>query len=167
MKILTLDDTSYDLDTIPDEIDDIRYSVIDYSDPENIDYIYVPLVFLESFNAPAAVIEVGGHTIQMPLDWSIVIGEKEIGDLEVLPIMSFNDRDFNAFVYNPVHCIMAEFYPIKIVNIYSEMKWYFPKLKYGHILSVPLTDTKKPNCIFIVKEINKIPEVLDITQLWL
>jgi hypothetical protein len=47
------------------------------------------------------------------------------------------------------------------------MKWYFPKLKYGHILSVPLTDTKNPNCIFIVKEINKIPEVLDITQLWL
>ena len=81
MKILTLDDTSYDLDTIPDEIDDIRYSVIDYSDPENVDYIYVPLVFLESFNAPAAVLEIGGHTIQMPLDWSIVIGEKEIGDL--------------------------------------------------------------------------------------
>jgi hypothetical protein len=167
MKILTLDDTSYDLDTIPEEIDDIRYCVVDYSDPENVDYIYVPLVFLESFNAPAAVIEVGGHTIQMPLDWSIVIGEKDIGDLEVLPIMNFNDRHFNAFVYNPTKSIMAEFLPIKIVNIYSEMKWYFPKLKYGHILSVPLTDTKNPNCIFIVKEINKIPEVLDITQLWL
>ena len=135
MKILTLDDTSYDLDTIPDEIDDIRYSVIDYSDPENVDYIYVPLVFLESFNAPAAVIEVGGHTIQMPLDWSIVIGEKEIGDLEVLPIMNFNDRHFNAFVYNPTKSIMAEFLPIKIVNIYSEMKWYFPKLKYVSLLS--------------------------------
>ena len=166
MKILTLDDTSYDLDTIPEEIDDIRYCVVDYSDPENVDYIYVPLVFLESFNAPAAVIEVGGHTIQMPLDWSIVIGEKDIGDLEVLPIMNFNDRHFNAFVYNPTKSIMAEFLPIKIVNIYSEMKWYFPKLKYGHILAVPLEETVKPLCVYFVKETNKIPDVLSTDDLW-
>ena len=56
MKILTLDNLSYELDTVPDEIDDIRYSVLDYTDQTDVDYIWVPLVFLESFNAPAAVV---------------------------------------------------------------------------------------------------------------
>ena len=50
MKVLTLENEPLELDTLPEEIDDIRYSVLDYSDPNDVDYIFVPLVFLESFN---------------------------------------------------------------------------------------------------------------------
>ena len=33
--------------------DDMRFSILDNSDPANTDYHYIPLIFLESFVAPA------------------------------------------------------------------------------------------------------------------
>ena len=38
---------------------DLRFAVLDNSDPANPDFFYIPLIFLESFNAPAAVLEIG------------------------------------------------------------------------------------------------------------
>ena len=51
--------------------------------------------------------------------------------------MNFNDRDFKAFIYNPAGRIMADFYPIKIVNVYSKTKFQaekFTKLNKNHII---------------------------------
>jgi hypothetical protein len=55
MKILTIDDIHYDLNTLPDEVDDLRFAVFDNSNPLDPDYHYIPLIFLESFNSPAVV----------------------------------------------------------------------------------------------------------------
>ena len=167
MKILTLDNIPYELDSVPEEIDDIRYSVLDYTDPNDADYIFMPLVFLESFNAPAAVCRIGPHKLNIPLDWSLVISEPDVGDAEVLPLMSLNDRNFKAFCLNPLTDIMPSFLPIGIENIFSETKWFFPKLKPGHILTIPLEDKPKPACAFFLKETNKVPEVLKIDQIWI
>ncbi|RZD42861.1 MAG: hypothetical protein CXT73_02005 [Methanobacteriota archaeon] len=167
MKILTLDNLPYELDTVPDEIDDIRYSVLDYTDPNDADYIFVPLVFLESFNAPAAVCRIGPHKINIPLDWSLVISEPDVGDAEVMSLMTLNDRNFKAFCLNPLSDIMPEFLPITIENIFSETKWFFPKLKPGHILTIPLEEKSKPTCAYFLKETNKVPEVLSIDQIWI
>ena len=46
MKVLTLENEALELDTLPEEIDDIRYSVLDYTYPADVDYIVVPFVFL-------------------------------------------------------------------------------------------------------------------------
>jgi hypothetical protein len=167
MKILTLDNLSYELDTVPDEIDDIRYSVLDYTDQTDVDYIWVPLVFLESFNAPAAVVRIGEYALNIPLDWSLIVSEPDIGDAEVMSLMTLNDRNFKAFCFNPLSDIMPSFLPITIENIFSETKWFFPKLKPGHILTIPLEDTSKPACAYFVKETNKVPEVLRIEQIWI
>ena len=40
MKILTVDNNPYDLDTVPDKIEDVRYCVLDASDPTYIDYYF-------------------------------------------------------------------------------------------------------------------------------
>ena len=37
MRILTLDDVAYELNEIPDEVDDMRFAVLDNSDPRNPD----------------------------------------------------------------------------------------------------------------------------------
>ena len=59
MQILTLDNEYFDLNTLPKEIDkDIRYSVLDNSDPKDPDYFFVPLIYLESFSSPAVVLQV-------------------------------------------------------------------------------------------------------------
>ena len=166
MRILTSDNTTYELDFVPEEIDDIRYCVLDYSDKHNPDYFFMPLVFLETFNAPAAVMKIGNHTFKMPIDWSLIISDPDIGDPEIIPITSLNDRGFSAFTLNPISGYMPEYMEVEIVNIYNEVKWHFPKLKQGHILAIPLTDDPKAQCAFFVKETNKIPDILDITKMW-
>lgn len=54
MKILTLKNKSFDLNELPDEVDeDTRFSVLDNSNPSEPDFYFMPLIFLESFNSPA------------------------------------------------------------------------------------------------------------------
>lgn len=166
MKILTVDNQSYELDFVPEEIDDIRYSVLDYSNKNDADYFFVPLVFLEIFNAPAAVLRIGNHMVKMPLDWSLIICEPDVGDPEVVPITSLNDRGFHAFTFNPITGFLPQFQNVEITNVFQEVKWTFPKLKFGHFLAVPLSDEEGSNCAFFVKETSKVPDVLDTYHLW-
>ena len=145
MKILTLDDVPYRLERIPEWVDEqLRFAVLDNSDTENPDFFYIPLIFLESFNAPAAVLQIGKWKLKMPLDWKMLIGEQGQPEMHVLPITSLNDRGFDAFLFNPLTGGMPEFGQIDIVDIYTEVKWYFPKIKSGQLLAVPLTDGKNP-----------------------
>ena len=164
-KILTVENQSYDLDMVPEEIEDIRYCVLDYSNPKEADYIFVPLVFLESFNSPAAVLQVGENQVKVPLDWSLVVCDPSVGDPEVLPVTSLNDRGFKAFVFNPLTGFLPAFTEIEIVNIYQEVKWYFPKLKNGHILTMPIRAGSKPSCVFFAKELNQIPDQIQVGDL--
>jgi len=110
------------MNNLPNEIeDDIRFSVLDNSDPKNPDFFFVPLIFIESFNAPAMVLEINGHEITMPIDWSVAVGDSECGnDLEVLPLTSINDRGFQSFLFNPLSSFKFEFGTIKVVNFYND-----------------------------------------------
>lgn len=166
MRILQVENQAYELDDIPEVVDDLRFGVLDYSNPKSVDYFFIPLMFLESFYAPAAVLRVGKYQINVPLDWSIVICDPEIGEPEVMSLMSLNDRGYTAFATNPISGFSPDYLDISITNIYNDVKWYAPKLKFGHILCVPLHDGPKPPCILLVKESNKIPEVLDLNELW-
>lgn len=166
MKILTVENTTYDLDEIPETVDDLRYGILDYTNPKNVDYYFIPLVFLESFYAPAAVLQIGKNTINMPLDWSVVICDPTVGDPEVVSLMSLNDRGFHAFAFNPITGFKPEYPEIAITNVYTDVKWYAPKLKFGHLLCVPISDSPESPCILFVKDAKKLPEVLDIGELW-
>jgi hypothetical protein len=166
MKILTLDNQPYDLDTLPDEVDDMRFAILDNSDPSNPDYHYIPLIFLESFSAPALVLRVGENIIRMPMDWQILIGEPDIGDLEVLPLTSINDRGFKAFEFNPLSSFRPSFPDIEIVDVYHEVTWYAPKLRNGQMLSVPIENNNKPACVYFVKDISRNCEIVDYNKAW-
>jgi len=166
MKILTLDDKFYNLETLPEEIDDLRFAILDNSNPNNVDYHYIPLIFLETFNSPALVLKIGQHKIKMPLDWQILIGESDHGDLETLPLTSLNDRGFSAFEFNPLSSFSPTFLPIEILDIYNEVTWYAPRLRNGQFLCVPLEDTPKPKCVYFVKEISRNCEIVDYNQVF-
>ena len=166
MRILTLENTAYELNDIPDEIEDLRFAVLDNSDPRTPDYFYIPLIFLESFNSPAILLNIGGNEVQMPLDWCMVVGDKDCGlDPEVLPLTSLNERGFDAFVFNPIGGFKCEYMPIEIVNIYQDVRWYFPKMKNGQLLTVPLNDDENPPCVFFVKEISRQSEIIQLDKL--
>jgi hypothetical protein len=167
MQILTLDNEYFDLNTLPKEIDkDIRYSVLDNSDPKDPDYFFVPLIYLESFSSPAVVLQVGEHQVQMPLEWSMVVGNSEVGDLEVLPLTSLNDRGFEAFCFNPLTSNRPNFLPVDVINVYQDVKFYFPKLKNGQLLTTPIQKKKNPNCAFFVKEVSRQSELIDFSLVW-
>ena len=164
MKILTLDNQAYDLDHLPEEVDDMRFAILDNSDPANPDYHYIPLIFLESFNTPALVLRIGNSTVRMPVDWQVLIGEPDLGDLEVLPLTSINDRGFKVFQFNPMSSFRPSFLNIEIVDVYHDVVWYAPKLRNGQMLAVPLSNDHKPECVYFVKDISRTCEVVDYNK---
>jgi len=166
MRIHTLNDTSFELNTLPEEIDDMRFAILDNSNPSDPDFMYIPLIFLESFTSPALVLKIGNHKIKMPVDWEIIIGEDEVGDLETLPLTSINDRDFKAFQFNSLSAFRPTFELIEIIDVYSEVNWYAPKLKNGQFLAVPIEEGPKPKCVYFIKEISRNCEVIDYNNLW-
>lgn len=165
MKILTLEENqAYNLENLPEEIEDLRFAILDNSNPHAVDYHYIPLIFLESFNSPALVLRVGDTVIKMPMDWQILIGEPDFGDLETIPLTSINDRGFKAFEFNPLCSFRPSFLDLEILDIYNDVTWYAPRLRNGQFLCVPIDDGKKPRCIYFVKEVSRNSEIVDYSQ---
>lgn len=167
MQILTLDNVSYDLNNLPEEVDEnMRFAVLDNSDSQNPDFFFMPLIFLESFNSPAMVLKIGNDEVTMPIDWSIAVGDSTSAcDIEILPLTSLNDRGFEAFCFNPLSGFKIDFLKIEIVNFYNDVKWYFPKMKNGQLLAVPLGNKPKPPCAYFVKEITRQSEIIDLSKI--
>jgi len=165
MKILTLEKNEpYNLENLPEEVDDLRFAILDNSNPHSVDYHYIPLIFLESFNSPALVLRVDDTVIKMPLDWQILIGEPEFGDLETVPLTSINDRGFKAYQFNPISSFRPSFLDLEIIDIYNDVTWYAPRLRNGQFLCVPIDDEQKPRCIYFVKEVSRNCEIVDYSQ---
>ena len=166
MKIHTLDDTAYELNDLPDIIDDIRFAIFDNSNPKDADYFFTPLIFLESFTSPAIVLRIGEHIIKMPMDWHLLIGEETTGDLEAIPLTSINDRDFKAFSFNSLSSFTADFLPVEVIDVYNEVQWYNPKLKNGQYLAVPLNNAEKPAVVYFIKDVSRNCQIVDYSQAW-
>lgn len=168
MNILTLENKAFSLNNLPEQIEeDIRFSVLDNSDPQNPDFFFIPLIFLESFSSPAIVMEINGHEISMPLDWHIAVGDSESGnDLEILPLTSINDRGFEAFIFNPLKSYKPDFASLKVINFYNDVKWHVPKTKNGQLLSVPITEGENPMCAFFIKDVSRQIETIDYGELF-
>lgn len=167
MRILTLNNKVFDLNELPEEVDeDMRFSVLDNSNSTDPDFYFIPLIFLESFNSPAILLNIGGYEVQMPLDWCMIVGDKDCGlDPEALPLTSINERGFDAFIFNPIDGFRAEYMPIEIVNIFQDVRWYFPKMKTGQFLTIPLSEEPNPPCAFFVKEVSRQSEILQLNKL--
>jgi hypothetical protein len=167
MQILTLDNITFSLNNLPDEVDDsTRFAVLDNSNPQDPDFFFVPLIFLESFNAPAMVLKIGDDEVTMPLDWCIAVGDSSSAtNIEILPLTSLNDRGFDAFIFNPLSSFRLEFKPVEIVNFYNDVKWYFPKMKTGQLLATPLQAKHQPECAYFVKEVSRQSEMIHLDKL--
>jgi hypothetical protein len=167
MQILTLDNKTFSLNNLPEEVDEnTRFAVLDNSNPNEPDFFFMPLIFLESFNAPAMVLRIGDDEIAMPIDWSIAVGDSSAAtDIEILPLTSLNDRGFEALCFNPLSSFRVEFKKIEIVNFYNDVKWYFPKMKNGQLLASPIQFGSKPDCVYFVKEISRQSEIIQLDKI--
>jgi hypothetical protein len=166
MKILTTDNTPYELDHVPEFVEDLRYCALDCSDKHNVDFYFLPLVFLESFYCPSIVLEIGPYKTQMPMDWSILVSDETFSDMEIVPLTSINDRGFHALVFNPYTDTVPSSYEIIITNVYADVKWYFPKLKNNNILVVPLEDVPNPKCVLFIRDHTKLSEIVNLCEIF-
>lgn len=164
MNILTEYNKPYSMNNVDDNTD-IMFCVIDYTNPKTADYMFYPLLFLESFTAPSMELLINGKSISVPMDWSIVIGDKHSGELEVFQIKKLIDRSFQAFSMNPISGYMPDFLDIEIINVFPDMRWQVPKLRNNLFLTVPIENVEKPQCVFITSPTVKVPEILDIDNL--
>lgn len=162
MYILTPENKSLDTALIPSCTDTLHYCVFDHSNPDDLDYKFPPMVFLEEYAKAAVELRIGEHTLCIPSSWSILLGDVDSINLEILPIFEFHGRDFSAFVFNPCGGFMSEFLPIEETNIYQEIKWTVPSLQPTHLLTVPLCSGHNPPCAFFTESKNKLPDVIDI-----
>ena len=48
-----------------------------------------------------------------------------------------------------------------IGHFYNDVKWYFPKMKNGQLLSVPVQEGDNPLCAYFVKDISRQNELID------
>jgi hypothetical protein len=167
MQILTVENKPFSLNDFPNEVDDsIRYGVLDNSNPQDPDFIFPPFVYLESFNSPAMVLHIDDAEVAIPIDWCIAVGDNNTAThIEVLPMTSLNARGFNALVFNPITGFRLDFGKIEIVDFYSDVKWHFPRMKPGHLLALPLSNKPNPPCIFIVKELSRVCEIIHLDRI--
>ena len=154
------------MDVLPDQVDDLRYCVLDYSNQNEVDFFFIPLIFLDVFPRPAAALQIGPYRLQMPLDWAVVIGDRNLGHIEIIELRHLNDRDFDVFALNPIRGYAPEFHEITIENVFPDVTWNVPKLKYGHLLAVPLHGGVNPPCAYFVRDVNRLPERLDIGKIF-
>jgi len=152
------------LDFVPNDVGDLRYAVLDNSNPKDVDYFFSQLILLETFKAPALVLRIGTHVIKMPLNWQILIGDPEVGDLEALPLTSINDRGFKAFELNPLSGFRPSFPEIEVLDVYHDVDWCSPKLKSGQYLCVPIENSHKPKCVYFVQDVSRNSEIVDFSQ---
>jgi hypothetical protein len=173
MNILTSDNKPYSMDDVGKQLNNkVDFCVLDYTDTKNPDFFFVPLIFMETFNKPSITLKIGQYHIQMPMDWSIVVGDIDRSELEIIQLSQLNDRDFQAFVMNPINGYMPAFHDIQVVDYAPDVIWNIPKLKYGYILTVPINNGFKsqdrihpPSCCFFVKDTVKIPDTLDLNSI--
>lgn len=164
MLVLTEENKPYSMNEV-DENTDIFFGIIDYSDPRTADYLFYPLMSTDVYRTPAIELLIGNDKVVLPMDWNIVIGDKDSGEIEVFPIKKLIDRSFSAFIMNPISGYMPEFKEIHVLNIFPDLKWNLPTLLNGYILCVPIKNVEKPKCIFISSPTVKVPDVLDINDL--
>lgn len=166
MKILLPTNETYELDHVPSQVDDLQFCVLDCTDSSYIDFFFLPLIYLESYYAPSMVLSIGKHVINIPLDYSIMVCDEDFTTLELIPLTSLNDRGFHALLFNPLKHFVPESKPIEELDVYADVKWYFPKLKTGNMLVMPVEDGDSPRCALFVKEHAKIPSPMDIGLLF-
>lgn len=152
MLILTNENKTIDLNLIGNKIKDIRFSVFDYSTPKDPDYFFKPLVFLESFNDCCLEFSIGKYRIRLPKDWAVVMADPEMGEVELISVEEINNRDFHAFVFNPLTGFYPKFLPVKLEDLFLDVRWVFPKLEHHNFLVMPLSNDPNPDCIFLINE---------------
>lgn len=182
MRILTPENQPFSVDQIVEGINRQKYCVLDLSDPEDIDYRYQPCLLFNEYEYPAVELRIGPYTLEVPMNWRILTGDSEYGDLEIVDIDELTNFEYQAFVFNPFKSFQPKFMPVSIQNSYTSMtKWFVPKLQKKHVLGVPLGIEREwpsatdfvtqerhayPECVWLIDDIDRMSQSICIKDVF-
>jgi hypothetical protein len=170
LYILDENNIAVDLNLIPEQAD-IHFWVYQNSvKKEEADYYCQPLIMLESFYAATLKLRFDlslgrkkeTYFLNVPADHQILIGESTHGDLEINPVTSISGRGFSAFSLNPMSSFTADYLSVDVEDVYQTTKWFVPKTVPGQLLCIPLCGGYRPPCIYLVRDIPKSLEIINI-----
>ena len=180
MRILTPEGEAFDVSKLNGKQ---HFTILDVSDADNIDYRCAVVNWTHEYEWPAIELQIGPYRLEVPLNWRILTGDSNEGELELVDIEQIPNFDYDAFVLNPFKSFMPKFMPVHIVNSYgnSMTMWSLPKLQKKQIMAVPLGQPSEwperlnpesgktepyPLCAYFVDDSDKMNDVLDIRDVF-
>lgn len=160
MNILTPENIAFDVDQVTDTVPDEMYSVLDLSSLEDADYYFKYIYNTVSFNSMSADLQIGDKVLQVPLLWQILLGDDDTGMMEMCTIENLlNIKHPRAFVYNPISSMYPKYEPVKLLRVFNiTTKWQIPMIPKKNLLTIPLSNDYKPDCVFFADENEKIQD---------
>jgi hypothetical protein len=141
MLILTAENEALNTDSMKVG-DQVHHSILSFQDPDNIDFFFNIIEFLEEFSSASVTIQVGEHEIVMPLHWSIICTDMEY--LHSIPLYEIGGRNFPAFCLNPIDGFRPDFLKVRQGTIFPQANWTAPQMNDKDLLVVPLGESTNP-----------------------
>lgn len=147
---------------------DSYYGVLDVSKPKNPDYVFRPVVFVETYQASSVLMSVGPYTVMLPFKWSMIMVHGDMAGAvpmeDVLP-----NRGHEALVFNPLSGFMPRKMPVRPKE-YVNASWSLPSLDSSSMLVIPVgydrdfdgNPRKEPVCIIAGEYKSKLEESVDL-----
>ena len=171
MRILTPENLAFDVSQITHKSKQ-KYCILDLSDSADIDYKFASALLFSEYEYPATELKIGPYTLEVPMNWRILTGDKIFGELEIVDIDELINFEYQAFVFNPLRSYKPKFMPISVSNSYTSMtNWYVPKLQKKHVMGVPLGIEREwptaanpltreqepfPECVWLIDDIDRM-----------
>jgi len=172
MKFLTADNTSVDFNNEASPAS-IGISILDYTDMENVDYYIKNFFFFSEYDSPVVHLKIGNSFIDVPLNWKILTGDPNTGELELVEVEELSMFDYNAFVLNPYKSYIPKYEPIEVTNVYlSGIKLFVPKSYKKSLFLVSLENKVNhlegpySDCVFLCDDIDRTNDILSVDQLF-
>lgn len=162
MLVLTPENTSFDMNEVGEYAPNKMFCALDLSDISNSDYYFFNILNTVSFSSIAVELKIGNYSLQVPMNWQILIGDEDTGMLEVVHVEDLLAiKSPYAFVYNPIKSRYPQFLPVSVSSICTvSLKWQIPLIRKSHMLAVPLESKEIPLCAFFADETDKFPEFM-------
>jgi len=140
----------------------LYFTLLDFTDINDVDIVCFPLNVYEIFTTSVAEIRIGNlGFVYVPLDYHVPVGDRFHGDLELLDILSIIDKEIETLVIKPIDGYHIRWETIDVINIYEDVSYIFPVVRNTHLVACPIENVHNPYCIFVGNRTVKQNVILD------
>ena len=130
-----------DENSIPKMISSIDEPLdIDYFwalDLQEQDFKLEKLILLEEFLTPTLVISIGGHAIELPAEWNLLVYSPETAIVDMIQVSDLTKNNFTLFLFDHKQNRVIES-TVKVIDYYSSATIRTPGFNKNMMLCHPV-----------------------------